>query len=222
MGFLKKSLTICFLLAELALYCLILTGSGVGLRHSCFAAIVLCFLHCLLYSKGNSLMVGALACTVAADYFLVLSTPIRQLWGMVFFLIAQSLYAVKLHSANKKKGFLLARLLLIVVAESVTVIVLREKTDALALVSLCYYANLLMNIVLAFTLFKTNKLLAIGFLLFALCDTVIGLQVASGGYLPIAEDSLLHKILFSSFNLAWFFYLPSQVCLSLSCRKQNA
>ena len=36
------------------------------------------------------------------------------------------------------------------------------------------------------------------------------------GYLPIAENSLLHRILFVDFNLAWVFYLPSQVLISLS------
>ena len=99
-------------------------------------------------------------------------------------------------------------------------VVLGDKADALAAVSLICYANLIMNIVVSCTQFRKNKLLPVAFVLFLLCDTVIGLQVASGGYLPIPEGSLVHTIIFSDFNLAWFFYLPSQVLISLSSKKK--
>ena len=78
-----------------------------------------------------------------------------------------------------------------------------------------------MNAIQAFTQFRKNKLLPIGFVLFILCDTVIGLQVASGGYLPIAEGSWLYKLIFPSYPLSWVFYLPSQVLIALSTRKQR-
>ena len=48
---------------------------------------------------------------------------------------------------------------------------------------------------------------------------VVGAIVAAGGYLPIAEGSALYSLLFSGFNLAWFFYLPSQVLLALRTTK---
>ncbi len=73
-----------------------------------------------------------------------------------------------------------------------------------------------MNIVAAFKRFGQNSLFAIGLVLFLLCDTVIGLQVASGGYLPIGEGTLLYKIIFAPFHLSWFFYLPSQVLIALT------
>lgn len=98
-------------------------------------------------------------------------------------------------------------------------LVLGENTDALALVSLCYYANLVVNILAAFTRFRQRRLLSIGLVLFLLCDTVIGLQMANGVYLPIREGSLIHRIISVDFNLAWFFYLPSQVLIALSGRK---
>ena len=49
---------------------------------------------------------------------------------------------------------------------------------------------------------------------------VIGLQVATSGYLPIEEGSVLNEILYPGFNLSWLFYLPSQVLLSLSSRNK--
>ena len=54
--------------------------------------------------------------------------------------------------------------------------------------------------------------------MFFLCDTVIGLQVASVGYLIL--PAWLTNALFGSFPLAWAFYLPSQVMIAL-CGKKN-
>lgn len=210
-------LSLIFLLIELVLYYFILTAGGATLVYSSFFSIVICFLHVLLHFKScDKFILAGLACTVMADFFLVVCSPIQQLWGMIFFLIAQSLYSAKLHLASKNKILLYARIILIILALEVTVLVLKEKTDALALVSLCYYANLIVNIVAAFTQFRNNKLFPIGLVLFLLCDTVIGLQVACGSYLSISESSLIYKIIFMDFHLSWFFYLPSQVLISLT------
>ena len=208
-----------FLLAALILYGLILTTGGKVLVASSFGSIVLCFLFALSQKKkGNGLIVAGLGCTVMADFCLVICDPIQRLWGMVFFLGTQTLYGAKLHSVRKNRGLLLFRCLLTLAAAGVTVLVLRKNTDLLAVISVCYYANLAVNILAAFGSFRKNSLLAVGLVLFLLCDTVVGLQVASDLYLPIAEESLLHRILFCGFNLAWFFYLPAQVLIALSCR----
>lgn len=212
-------MSVAFLIVEAFLYGIILTSGGDLLVYSCFSSIVICFVHALIHLKqGDKFLIVGLACTVMADLCLVVWSPVQRLWGMVFFLAAQSLYAIRLHRQIRSNALLIIRISLTVVALAVTVIVLKEATDALALVSLCYYANLIMNIVTAFADFRSNKLLSIGFALFLLCDTVIGLQVACGGYLPIEDGSLLHQIIFMPFNLAWFFYLPSQVLISLSAK----
>lgn len=218
----KRFDLVLFLLAEAVLYGLILTAGGDLLVVCSYTAIVLCFAYAASrLRKGNRYIIGGLACTVIADLFLVVISPIQQLWGMIFFLGAQSLYAAMLQSARKNIKLLIARIMLIVAAETVTVAVLREKTDALAVVSICYYANLIVNIVEAFTQFSKNKVLPIALVLFLLCDTVIGLQVMSGAYLPISENSILYRIIYMDFNLSWFFYLPSQVLLALCARRKE-
>lgn len=216
----RPVLTILFLAAELILYGLILTTGGDTLVWSSYSAIVLCFLYALSgVNRENGLLVGGLFFTVLADFCLVVCSPIEQLWGMVFFLGTQTLYALHLHRRRLIKATLIVRLVLTVVAEVICLIVLQDRTDPLAMVSLCYYANLIMNIVDAVVCRRQNKLLPIALVLFILCDTVIGLQVASAGYLPIGEDTLLHRILFMDFNLSWLFYLPSQVLIALSAGK---
>ena len=213
----KRIPVACFMFAEGLLYYFILTVGGQTLVVTSYLSIVLCFLFALQGIKHNPLMVAGLACTVGADFCLVVCDPIRQLWGMVFFLGAQTLYAIYLHWKQPNKIILWVRLALTVATGMIAVVVLKENTDALAVVSVCYYANLILNAVAAFTGWRKNKLLPIAFVLFILCDTIIGLQVASGGYLPIAEGSVLYNLIFSGFNTAWLFYLPSQVLISLCC-----
>ena len=78
-----------------------------------------------------------------------------------------------------------------------------------------YYANLILNIVFAFLGGRGLRLMAVGLVFFALCDTVIGLIVMKA-YLPIPPDAFLYRILYPGFNLAWVFYVPSQALLALS------
>lgn len=218
----KKWTVALFLLLEAILYAVLLFCGGMTRVAAEFASIVLCFLYVVLhFSKNNLWFVSGLAFTVAADYCLVVCMPIQQLWGMVFFLLAQTGYAYYLHSRDTGKAFLFIRLGLIMVAEAVCILVLKKNTDALALVSVCYYVNLILNLIMAFAGFRKQPLLALGFALFLLCDTVVGLQVAAGGYLPIAEGSLLYRILFMDFHLSWFFYLPSQVLIALYAGKEK-
>lgn len=219
----RKSIVVMtlFLVVELVLYILILTIHGPWLTVCLYSSIILCFLYALSNcNKDNALIIGGLGFTLAADFCLVVCSPIEQLWGMVFFLGAQILYAVKLQLHTKNKILIFVRFCHIILAEIVAVVFLGEKTDALAVISLCYYVNLFVNIIAAFARFNENKFLSVGLLLFILCDTVIGLQVASGTYLPISENSLIYKIIFGEFYLSWFFYLPSQVLISLSSRVQ--
>ena len=210
-----------FLVLELILYYLILTAGGDLLRWSSYISIILCFIYAVCnLRKSNWLLVGGLLFTVCADTCLVYCQPMEQLWGMVFFLCAQTLYCRYLHRSKANTLTLTIRMILIAIAEVICVIVLRNKTDALVVISICYYVNLIMNIVDAFLRRKAQSLLPVALVLFLMCDTVIGLQVASGGYLPISEGTWLHSLLFCGFNLSWFFYLPSQVFIALSTQKK--
>ncbi len=214
-------LTILFVTVELALGILLQTSSGRAVAAYSFGAVILACLFCALFADQSPeyvLTQLALVLTVCADYFLVWSIPQRQLPAMLFFLVAQLAYAARLWfmaSAKERRSQLLARGALSVGVLIVTLAVLQKKTDALALVSMLYYANLILNVLFSFVRFRSRALLAIGFLLFLLCDTVIGLDLLNG-YLSIPADAFLYRIIRPGFNLAWAFYLPSQVLLALS------
>ena len=216
---LDKLLTFGFLAAELVLYFFILTAGGNLLVVTSYLAILLCFAFATLNAEErNFWILGGLACTAVADFFLVVCSPMRQLPGMVAFLGTQSFYALYLHRKTKNLRLLYLRLALTILGILITFVVLGSKTDPLAMISVIYYVNLIMNIIMSFLRFRKNRIFAIALVLFLLCDTVIGLQAAAGAYLPIAEGSLLYRLIFIPFNLAWLFYLPSQVLIAL-CSK---
>lgn len=210
-------LTAAFLIIEAALYTLILTGHWVVSAQ--YAAVCLCFVFVLAHLRqANYYILGGLVFTLCADWFLVVQRPREKLTAMLFFLVAQTAYALLLHRRVRSRHLLLTRVLVVVIAEAVTVLVLRTKLDTLSMVSMAYYAMLIMNIVCAFKSYKREPLLAWALVLFFLCDTVVGLQVASVGYLIL--PAWLNNALFCGFPLDWVFYLPSQVMLAL-CGRYN-
>lgn len=218
-----------FWITVTALYVCVQIALGIALQvsdgrviNTCqFGAIILACLCCAVLaerSREYAFTQIALVCTVCADYFLVWSQPIKQLPAMAFFLCAQTAYAARLYllaGKTERRVQLISRVALCAAIVGVTLVVLGQNADALAIVSMLYYAQLMLNVVFAFAKFRSRAVLAIGFLLFLLCDTVIGLDLING-YLPIPPDALLYKIIRPGFNLAWVFYLPSQVLLSLS------
>jgi hypothetical protein len=218
----SKYYTPLFLLLELILYILILTTGGDLLRYSSYLSIVLCFLFGVLHiRKDNRNLIAGQVLTLCADTCLVLCQPIRKFAGMVFFFFAQSSYGIYLHRHHPNRRTQIIRAILMFLSILLCIVVLGDKTDALAIVSIGYYAHLIMNLVDSIRLRKKYPLMPWAFVLFLFCDTIIGLQVMSGGYLPIPAGSFIHNLLFSNFNLAWLFYLPSQVMIALSAQNHK-
>lgn len=221
----KKILTVLssvFLIIEALLGVLLQTSQGsipINLRYT---AVVFACLFCIVFAEKTVSFLFtqiALVGTVAADYFLVYIMEMQQLPAMIIFSLVQIAYFMRLYfeDGNKSRRMLhlIIRVALSLLVLVVTVTVLGKSCDAVALSSMFYYTNLVLNAVFSFASFKRNYLLAIGFLLFILCDTVIGFAFIED-YLPISQDSVIYKIISPGFDLSWAFYLPSQALLSIS------
>lgn len=187
-----------------------------------YASVVLACLFCVVFAEKSAsyfLTQLALIFTVGADYFLVYRTDMLQLPAMLCFSVVQIAYFLRLYfedgSRTRRRVHVILRAALSLAALTVTVAMLGRTCDAVALVSMFYYVNLILNAVFAFASFGKNPIFAIGLLLFILCDTVIGLSMIDA-YLPVAQDSLLYHVLSPGFDLAWAFYLPSQALLAVS------
>ena len=181
--------------------------------------------------RGGNLIRIAMLFTLVADYFLVLSdpTPENRLYGVIIFLGTQ--FSVFLHIAINdcsKKALavqIIARVLISVLTVSITLAVLGDEVNTLAIISVIYYANLIANVIFAHRSGRGGIVLTVGLILFALCDINVGLSVLnnlySGGF---AEGSLLYNLLYCKYDLVWIFYLPSQTIIPLTlllCNKKN-
>ena len=213
-------MTCLFLVAETWIGIRFQTGDQGALWR--YISVVLACLFCVLLAERSwvyLLTQLALLLTVCADWFLVLPSQPNQLPGMVFFAAAQLAYAGRLYlsedSPSRKKWHLPARVILSGGALLATALVLKEETDAVALLSLLYYANLALNILFSCAQFTKIPLMAIGFILFICCDTLVGFAFLDG-YFTIPEGALIHWIHHPGFDLAWAFYLPSQMLLAVS------
>ena len=210
-----------FLCIETVLGILFQTGFGNGalLR---YATVVLACLFCILFAEKtwDYLTIQlALVATACADFFLVLPSSPNQLPGMLCFSVAQLSYAACLAYSESRPYYLRIQLwsrgILSAAALAATLVVLGKGADAVALVSMFYYVNLFLNLVFAWTQLPRRTLMAVGLTLFLLCDTVIGLAFLDG-YLPVDKTSLIYRIIHPGFDLAWAFYLPSQMLLAIN------
>lgn len=211
---------IIFSLIQLILYVLIFTVGGNVVR---YFVIICAFLFSVLFiskDKNSYLTAGALAFTLIADLFLVLSDPTRQLAGMIFFCGAQAFHAARVHfffeTKRAKNITLILRAASVAVIQIVTFAVLGDGYDALAAVSMLYFTNIILNTTFAFVNFKKQPVYAIGMLLFVFCDIFVGLSSALGRYLPVSQSSIIYKIAHPPFDAVWAFYAPSQTLIAIS------
>lgn len=216
-------IAILFIIIELTLGILVQTTSGVSNTTSSFLVVIISFIFSIIMltkSKFSILLCIGLLFTIFADLFLVVLNPMKQIPAMFCFSVTQICYFMiiyfKQESKKAKSIHIITRIIITTISLITTKIVLKDNTDLLSLVSLFYYANLLVNIIFSFNTSNLSVLFKIGLILFACCDLLIGLNIMGGSYLPIKEGTFLYFLAHPGFNLAWIFYVPSQALLSLT------
>ena len=216
------ALGLAFVLIESVLYPIIQTVDNRHFGIPTYLSVILAFLFsfvCYLTDRArcSALVNIALAFTLSADFCLVVLSPADELLGVSIFIGAQLAYFVYILLREENRTLRLVhiavRTLLTLAAPVIVYTLLDGSPDALSVVSVVYYTELVLNLV--FSLFdKKLRLFSVGLFLFALCDLSIGLGNLSdyfrvtGGLIGFVENTEL--------NLAWIFYLPSQVLISLS------
>ena len=205
-----KKYTAAFLAAEGALYAaflaLDLTGRG-GLSVPIkYAGILLCLGFSLLCATrgGDRLVPIALALTAGADWFLLVRND-HYAAGVALFLCVQTAYYLRLRRMGADSGWPLRSALALGAGLGLYALELASPVNLLAGL---YFSQLLSNTILAWTgRGRPRRLFAAGLTLFVGCDLCVGLFNA----LPAAAP--LYPVV--SVGM-WFFYLPSQVLISLS------
>lgn len=190
-----------------------------------YCAVVLAFLFNLLFFEKRldfAFTVGALAFTLISDYFLVVRGD-SYVPAMLFFSVAQLFYAARIHtelSALAQKIHAAARAVLSLLAVLLPFLILGARADALSVISVFYFAQLIANCSFAFVnLRRGGVIFPIGLLLFLFCDIFVGFGNL-GAYLSIAPGTLAAWLARPPINMAWVFYLPSQTLLGMSMIKK--
>ena len=179
-------------------------------------------------SRGNLIRV-AMIFTLVADYFLVALPVEKPLTGVSFFIGTQLfIFLHILANDSEKKGRqanIITRVSLMAVLLLLGVIVLGDGIDALAIISLIYYANLCTNALFAHRSGRGGIMLTLGLILFGLCDVNVGLSVLNGMYGGgFPEGSLLYELVHTKVDIVWVFYIPSQTLIPLTlllCNKKR-
>ena len=168
--------------------------------------VISCFLLCLirnfssLYNTQARLLLCALFFTVCADYFLIFTDEI--LTGILLFILVQLCYWFFLGGTwiSLRKRFLLLTLFLLPLV---------YFSEILILPAVLYFSCLCANIRLS-QKHKKYSVLS-GLTLLFLCDVHLGFA-----NLPLYFSMPSSAWYSFAARILWFFYLPSQLLLSLS------
>lgn len=197
-----------------------------------YTEIIICFIITLFigsdgYSKRDTFLVQlARFFTLIADYLLMIANNYK--FGILSFCIVQIIYIIR-HTAMEKDKF--KNIVFLFGALVISLVILfkidMSKIDtSLFLSALVYACFLITGLYCAVsTIFRSNYpkggtfIIAIGMVLFFLCDANVGIfNVTLGMQISFFN---IEDINFLSGFLMWFFYLPSQLLLSLSGFKQD-
>jgi len=222
----KKTLfliTVDFILLEIIFAFLMHNIGGMFSVFSYIYIIAACIFCFLFKEKTNDYIFTQLGLigTLGADFFLVLLPFQIRLPGMIFFSAVQIFYFLRLYTTDINKTRRKIHLILRIVASVLTVtaafLVLGFNADPVAVISVFYYANLLLNAVFAFLDFENTGIFAIGLLCFVISDTVIGFHEIDDyiGRDPVVMEVMKH-IKRSKIDLIYGFYLPAQALIAMS------
>lgn len=184
-----------------------------------FGCICASFLFALIFIRLSSqkiLISMALACTVAADYFLVIcdyAVGNNQLIGLSLFIAAQFFYMLYTFVVAKAKIRVIISLALRLALILVIYIVLPKQIEltmiqALALV---YIANSAVTWISLMISIKSQWLMSIGFLLFTACDVILGLKM--GGFDVLNWTGKVVDFLMSH-DIETYCYIPGIFLIS--------
>lgn len=218
-------LSVIFVIIEITLE--IIAQTSIGNRWTDYFAVILACLFFIIFTEQSASYVFTqigLIFTVVADYFLVYLNPQNQFLGVIFFILVQFAYFLRLvfeeQNSTVLKIHLATRFLFPIPVLIIAHLVLGESSDILAIVSVFYFTNLFLNIVFSIAGSPKSKFFTLGLICFILCDLVVGFANLEA-YFNISQTSIIYMILHSDLDLVWFFYIPSQTLLALSLIPNN-
>ncbi len=216
--------SVTFIIIELAFFIVIHASGGTINHASSFLSILTAFIFALIFAKKNFIgiiTIIALLFTSFSDLLLCgffKYTYSLQTLSVISFLIVQICYFIRIYKTENNKALklthLIVRLSATLLSIIITILVLKDTVNALAIISVAYYLNLIINAVFAGINVKNEPLFFVGLVLFSLCDFFVGIGFL-GDFINLENASFINFLLDIPINMAWLFYLPAQTVLSL-------
>lgn len=195
-------------------------GEPWGKNYLSYGAIGLCFAFSLIFLTKNSKKVFitlALACNVAADYFLVFAPSEKhKLIGLCVFLGMQLFYfcyTLAIQKSNVARAINFALRLSVCLA-AILLLPRYATLKTIELLAVIYIANSLVTLFVMLCHFKTEWLAFFGMLLFILCDVCVGLTNGGIEFFHIPAGKFVEFI--TTHDVAFWFYTPGVFLISLS------
>lgn len=231
-----RKLRYSFIILQLVLYISFLFldiqgGNYVLSNYIKFTVVALCLLYVFIYGYKNFdsqllFLRLALIFTLISDIQLLLLDNYNYFYGVLTFILAQEFHGIRISILDNSKVRYIKDFTVRLLYKSLTGLaiclllwVANVQINGLLAASVFYFICMLTNTVRSLKLTVRNKerkdirLLAIGMVLFLLCDINVGLFNLSA-FLPVGP--VYDKIYALSSILMWTFYAPSQVFISLS------
>jgi len=231
-----RKLRYSFIILQLVLYIFFLFldiqgGNYVLSNYIKFTVVALCLLYVFIYGYKNFdsqllFLRLALIFTLISDIQLLLLDNYNYFYGVLTFILAQEFHGIRISILDNSKVRYIKDFTVRLLYQSLTGLaiclllwVANVQINGLLAASVFYFICMLTNTVRSLKLTVRNKerkdirLLAIGMVLFLLCDINVGLFNLSA-FLPVGP--VYDKIYALSSILMWTFYAPSQVFISLS------
>lgn len=231
-----RKLRYSFIILQLVLYISFLFldiqgGNYVLSNYIKFTVVALCLLYVFIYGYKNFdsqllFLRLALIFTLISDIQLLLLDNYNYFYGVLTFILAQEFHGIRISILDNSKVRYIKDFTVRLLYQSLTGLaiclllwVANVQINGLLAASVFYFICMLTNTVRSLKLTVRNKerkdirLLAIGMVLFLLCDINVGLFNLSA-FLPVGP--VYDKIYALSSILMWIFYAPSQVFISLS------
>lgn len=231
-----RKLRYSFIILQLVLYISFLFldiqgGNYVLSNYIKFTVVALCLLYVFIYGYKNFdsqllFLRLALIFTLISDIQLLLLDNYNYFYGVLTFILAQEFHGIRISILDNSKVRYIKDFTVRLLYQSLTELaiclllwVANVQINGLLAASVFYFICMLTNTVRSLKLTVRNKerkdirLLAIGMVLFLLCDINVGLFNLSA-FLPVGP--VYDKIYALSSILMWIFYAPSQVFISLS------
>ncbi len=190
-----------------------------------FSSIVLCFLYVSnslkhrMNKRDSYILLFAMFFTMISDWFILIRDSYTL--GLVTFIIVQFLYFIRIHVYNKTRYAFMLVIRNGIISTFVIFIMIKNniKLEMLLSLAIVYFITFLFNIFDSSIIFikhrkKEFSFFLLGLVLFSLCDINVGLYNLMN-FIQV-NHKLFETIYSISFLGMWFFYLPSQVILSIS------